>query len=501
MSQENNESPLLNPNEKIDKQSKDSCKKVRINFRISAPGHSSSDMSFQVTNCQLIANETESEDNASNLTLDSLYPATENSSTVSMNTNRKDSDNSINNVEKQLERNRDNSHPAINKLQRKSSILSVIESSKRSELLKKEKSEKTDDKGDKCKSSSLKTQRSVASSLETSHLTENLTKELENKDEDYDPNEFDDTFCSDDEKSTQGLKEIDESKSKIKKYRNSSVQEKRSYFESRNLHSNINIRNPISMTPSLRQKLHLNNQEIKASFSQNRVGSLLEENLDTNNLVSLPNSLQSDKPKDLFFSFQSETQPLQENPTDTSEQASVTAFSSSLNKDLNSDLIVRHEKSNSVLITQNDDEYLSIFSKNKDLESNDKSTLKSSLFSSSDDSEEIMTRNINVKMNVAKKNEERSTSFFLLENEKKKEFICPEMPNVLIRAFRNDSFDENTTIQMKIFEVSSAGAKETTKKLVGDFEMILRPDQREKKFEFLDDFQNKISIKLKKKSN
>ena len=115
MSHENNKSPLLKPNEKNDKQSEDSYKKVRINFRISAPGHNSSDMSFQVTNCQLIANETESEDNASNLTLESPYPATENSSTVSLNTNLKDSDNSINNVEKKLERNRENSYPAIDK--------------------------------------------------------------------------------------------------------------------------------------------------------------------------------------------------------------------------------------------------------------------------------------------------------------------------------------------------------------------------------------------------
>ena len=499
MSHENNESPLLNPN---DRQAEDSYKRVRINFRISAPGHSSSDMSFQVTNCQLIANETESEDNASKLTLESSYPATENSSTVSMNTNRQDSNNSINNVEKQLERNRENSCPAINKLERKSSILSVIESSKSSELLKKEKSEKTDDKEEECKSSSLKTRRSVASALEISHLTEKSTKELENKDEDYDPNEFDDTFCSDDEKSTEGLREIDESKSKIKKYRNSSVQEKRSYFESRNLASNTNIRNPISITPTLRQKLHLNHQGIKDSFSQNPIGSLLEENQDANNLVSLP--IARDKSKDLFFNFQTETQPLQENTTDTSEQASATSFSSNLKKDLNSDLIDGHEQRQSVLITQNDDKYLSIFPEQKNLKNNDKSTLKSSLFSFSENSytiSEEKSRNINIKMNVAKKNEERSTSFFLLENEKNKEFICPEMPNVLIRAFRNDSFDENTTIQMKVFEVSSAGGKENTKKLVGDFEMILRPDQREKKFEFLDDFQNKISIRLKKKSN
>ena len=89
-----------------------------------------------------------------------------------------------------------------------------------------------------------------------------------------------------------------------------------------------------------------------------------------------------------------------------------------------------------------------------------------------------------------------------------KEYISPEMPNVLFKVRKQYLNDENTRIDIKIGEIDCVLGKENSasklreeENLVGHFDLIMRPDQRVKELNFPDELQNDIKIRLKKEFN
>jgi hypothetical protein len=121
---------------------------------------------------------------------------------------------------------------------------------------------------------------------------------------------------------------------------------------------------------------------------------------------------------------------------------------------------------------------------------------------------DILNKDIQIKMRIIKESDEQTSSFYLLENEMEKEFISPEMPNVLFKVRKQYLNDENTRIDIKIREIdcvlgeeNSEGKLREEENLVGHFDLIMRPDQRVKELNFPDELQNDIKIRLKKESN
>ena len=126
------------------------------------------------------------------------------------------------------------------------------------------------------------------------------------------------------------------------------------------------------------------------------------------------------------------------------------------------------------------------------------------------DNREIVTKDIKIQMKLVQGFERTTTKFYLYENQMEKKFASPLMPNVSFYASKgeeNETDDELTNkltrVKIKIVEISSSVKNKDHKtingeKLVGNFELVMRADQRMKDYQFYDDFKNKVMLKLKR---
>ena len=115
----------------------------------------------------------------------------------------------------------------------------------------------------------------------------------------------------------------------------------------------------------------------------------------------------------------------------------------------------------------------------------------------------ILSKDIKINMTVVKENEQHCTGFYLYEDQMKRKVQSTRMPNVCFNVNREYHSDPNTHVQIKVFEVSSmtkGNAGVDDEKIVGNFQLILRPDQRVKDLQFFDAFNNKIFLKLRRNS-
>ena len=142
------------------------------------------------------------------------------------------------------------------------------------------------------------------------------------------------------------------------------------------------------------------------------------------------------------------------------------------------------------------------------LTTNNKNEPKTVAGEISNTTDDILNKDIQIKMRIIRESDEQTSSFYLLENEMEKEFVSPEMPNVLFKVRKQYLNDENTRIDIKIREIdcvlgneNSASKLREEENLVGHFDLIMRPDQRVKELNFPDELQNEIKIRLKKENN
>jgi len=278
-----------------------------------------------------------------------------------------------------------------------------------------------------------------------------LKAKVENKDKEYFDN--DEVFAKEGDPLSENQRDLDYSQSKVRQF---------------------------SLSP----------EEDRAKHRQTR-DNLGSKNVPTNHLKTV---LDQQSKQSVFNAETQATKDLQHKVSGSTLTHKSDVNSPSLPQndhiDIKSNNKKQHELKQSVLTTNN---------------KNEPKTVAGEISNTTDD---ILNKDIQIKMRIIRESDEQTSSFYLLENEMEKEFISPEMPNVLFKVRKQYLNDENTRIDIKIREIdcvlgneNSASKLREEENLVGHFDLIMRPDQRVKELNFPDELQNDIKIRLKKGNN